>query len=97
MAPKLTRMTEGGATVAGARRKDGGKLRESFTTGMAEATVPHRSSGGSEGMRSRWVQWVQGPEAIAPDDQFPGQEILHRTTSRVKFNRTVIVGSELAN
>jgi len=39
---------------------------------------------------------VQRPGAIAPDDQSLGQEILHRTASRVKFNRTIVIGSKLA-
>ena len=47
-------------------------------------------------MGSREVQRVEGARTIAPDDQPPGHEILHRITSRVKFNRTIIVGSELA-
>jgi len=40
---------------------------------------------------------VQRPGAIAPDDQSLGQEILHRTASRVKvkFNRTIVIGSKL--
>ena len=47
-------------------------------------------------MGGREVQRVEGARTIAPDDQPPGHEILHRITSRVKFNRTIIVGSELA-
>ena len=35
--------------------------------------------------------------AIAPDDHVPRLKVLHRTTRRVKLNRTIIVGSELAN
>ena len=98
MAAKLTRMAEGGATIVGERRKEGGELGESFMTVMFKATVPQRGGGrGDQGVSSRKVQWVEGPGAIAPDDQPPGQKILHRTTSRVKLNRTIMVGSEQAN
>ena len=82
MTSKLTRMTQGGDAITGARRKSGGELGESFTTGMSKATVPQRGGGrGDQGVSSRKVQWVEGPGAIAPDDQPPGQKILHRTTS----------------
>ena len=86
MAAKLTRMAEGGATIVGERRKDGGELGESFMTGVTKVTMPQGGGGGDEGLGSRRVRWVQRPGAIAPDDQFPGQEILHRTTSRVKLS-----------
>jgi hypothetical protein len=35
--------------------------------------------------------------AIAPNDLGPRQKTLHRTTSRVKLNRAIIIGSKLAN
>jgi hypothetical protein len=43
------------------------------------------------------VQGVQSPGAIAPDDHVPSLQILHRTTSRVKLNRAIVVDSKLAN
>jgi hypothetical protein len=43
------------------------------------------------------MQWIERPGAIALDDQFPGQEILHRTTRRVKLHRAIVIGSELTN
>ena len=99
MTPKLTRMTDGGPTITGTRREDGGKLAEGFATWMTEATVPEGDGGGGEqGVSSSWkVQWVERPGAIAPDDHFPGQEILHRTTRRVKLHRAIVIGSELTN
>ena len=36
------------------------------------------------------TKWVQRPNAIAPDDLFPGWKNLHRTTSGVKLNRAII-------
>jgi len=90
-------MTQRGAVVCGARRKDGRQLDESFTSGMAKATVPQGGGGCSDrGVSWRKVQKVQWPGVIAPDDQSLGQEILHRTASRVKFNRTIVIGSKLA-
>jgi len=69
MTPKLTRMTQRGAVVCGARRKDGRQLDESFTSGMAKATVPQGGGGCSDqGVSWRKVQRVQGSGAIAPDD-----------------------------
>ena len=97
MASKLTCVTQGGGAITGTRRKSGGELGESFTTRVSEATMPQRwGGGGDQGVSSRKVQRVEGARTIAPDDQLPAHEILHRTTSRVKFNRTV-VGSKLAN
>jgi len=48
-------------------------------------------------VRSRKANGVQRPRAIAPDDHVPRLKVLHRTTRQVKLNRTIIVGSELAN
>jgi hypothetical protein len=50
-----------------------------------------------EGGSSRQMQRVQWARAIAPNDHVPRLEILHRTASRVKFNRTIVIGSELAH
>jgi hypothetical protein len=43
------------------------------------------------------MKWVEGPGAIAPDDHLLRLQILHRTTSRVKFNSTIVVSGELAH
>ena len=97
MASKMTRVTQGGGAITGAHQKSGGELGESFTTGMSKAMVPQRGGGGGDqGVSSRKVQWVEGLGAIAPDDQPPGQKILHRTTSRVKLNRIIVINGKLA-
>ena len=97
MAPKLTRMTNGGPAITGTRREDGSELAEGVATWMTEATVPEGGSGGGDQGVSgrRKVQRVERSGAIA-HDHFPGQEILHRTR-RVKLHRTVVIGSELTN
>ena len=99
MTPKLTRKADGRTAITGTHREDGSELAEGVTTWMTEATVPEGGGGGGEqGVSSnRKVQWVERPRAIAPDDHFPGQEILHRTTRRVKLHRTVVIRSELTN
>jgi len=43
------------------------------------------------------VQRVKRSGAVTSDDLAPSGKILHRTTERVKFHRTIIVGDELAN
>lgn len=48
-------------------------------------------SGGDQGVSSRRVQGVQRPRTIACNDRFPGQEILHRATRRVKLDRIIII------
>ena len=99
MTPKLTRMTKGGPAITGECREEGGELAESFATWVTEATMPEGSGGGGEqGVSSSWkMQWIERPGAIALDDQFPGHEILHRTTRRVKLHRAIVIGSELTN
>jgi hypothetical protein len=64
---------------------------------MTKAAVLERGSGPCDEGGSREAQGVERPRAIAPDDHVPGLEILHRATSGVKFNREIIVGSELAH
>jgi hypothetical protein len=60
--------------------------------------VPERrGAAGNKRGGSRKLQRVQRPRAIAPDDHSPGLEILHRTTSGIKFNRTIVVRGKLAN
>jgi len=92
-------MTDGRPAIAGTRREDGSELAEGVATWMTEATVPEGDGGGGEqGVSSSWkMQWIERPGAIAPDDQFPRQEILHRTTRRVKLHRAIVIGSELTN
>ena len=99
MTPKLTRMTNGRPAIAGTRREDGRELAEGVATWMTEVTVPEGGGGGGDQgvSSSRKVQQVERPGAIAPDDHFPEQEILHRTTRRVKLHRTVVIRSELTN
>lgn len=82
MSPKLTRMTEGGATICGTCQKNGGELAKGFTLRMTKAMMPKGGGGsGDKGVSiDRKVQRVEQPGAIAPDDQCPGQEILDRTT-----------------
>jgi len=71
---------------------------QNFMTGMTETPMPKRGGGdGGKGMSGRKVQGVERPRAIAPDDHSLRLQILHRTTSRVKFNRAIVVSSKLAN
>ena len=70
---------------------------------MTKTTVPKGSSSiisrGDEGARrrgSRRTKRVQGTGTIAPDDFPLRPKILHRTTKRVKFDRTIIVNGKLA-
>ena len=67
-------------------------------TRVAETPMPQRrGSPGDKGVCWREAQWVQWSGAIAPDDLGPRRKSLHRTTSRVKLNRAIIIGSKLAN
>ena len=43
------------------------------------------------------MQGVERPQTIAPDDHVPRTKILHKEAKRVKFNRTVVVSSELTS
>jgi hypothetical protein len=45
----------------------------------------------------RVVDWVERADAIAPGNQAPGPEVLHRKTKGVKVNRTSIISGELTN
>lgn len=56
MTHKLTCMTDGGTTIARARREDTQELGEGFTTRMSEAFVPEGGCGGGDhGVSSRGV------------------------------------------
>ena len=48
-------------------------------------------------MRRGKMKRVQRASAIAPDDHLLRCEILHRTTSGVKFKRAIVVRSKLAD
>ena len=65
-------------------------------------TWPHdqdvRDVGAKARRRGRREElWLQDNRAIAPGEKSPGLKVLHRTTSGIKLNRTVIVGSKLAH
>jgi hypothetical protein len=45
----------------------------------------------------RVVEWVERADAIAPGNQAPGPEVLHRKTKGVKLNKTSIISGELTN
>jgi hypothetical protein len=40
---------------------------------------------------------VERASAIAPADQTPGPEVLHRKTKGIKLDRAIIIGCKLAN
>ena len=74
------------------------KLGEDLVTRMSEETMPKcRPIGGNQGLCSQETKRVQRTGAIAPNDQPPGQKVLHRTTSGVKFKRAIVVRSKLAD
>jgi hypothetical protein len=88
----------GSANIFGTGGELGPKLGKCLMTRMPEAAMPEFPRDGSDkGRDGREAQWVQGPGAIAPGDHGPRRKILHRTTSRVKFNRAIIVNGKLAN
>ena len=43
------------------------------------------------------MEWIEVARAIALGDHPSGLQIHHKTTSGVKFNRTIVVGSKIAN
>jgi len=98
----MTQMWYGGSSSG---RYEGGlsELSKSFMSRMTEATMPEGSrstiSHGDEGSGRRcWkMERVQRAGAIGPDDFPPRPKILHRTTKRVKFDRTIIINGKLAN
>jgi len=57
-------MVEGGATIVGAHRKDGGELGESFTTGVTKVTMPQGGGGSVDGLGSRGCSGYRGPELL---------------------------------
>ena len=47
--------------------------------------------------RSRKTKGVKGPRAVTSEERTPGSRILHSKTRGVKFDRTRVVSSKLAN
>ena len=73
------------------------KRGEDVAPRMTETTVPKWGPEGSnQGMCSWQTKRVQRAGAIAPDDHVLRQKILHRTTSRVKLNRIIVINGKLA-
>ena len=56
-----------------------------------------RGGRSNKGLHSREAQGVVQTGAIAPDDHPLRLQVLHRTTSGVKFNRTIVIGGKLAH
>ena len=59
---------------------------------MPKSSINTGDKGGGGGQ----LQRVEGTGAIAPGDHSPGLKILHRTTSGIKLNGTIVVRSKLA-
>jgi hypothetical protein len=66
-------------------------------TRMAKTLMPYGGGSGSKGGRRRKLQQIEGTGAITPGDLSPRGKNLHRTAKRVKFHRTIVVGSELTH
>jgi hypothetical protein len=65
---------------------------------MSEMMMPKDGRGASsEGDRSKHMRREQWAIAIALNDHILRLEILHRTTNRVKFNRTNAIFGESAH
>src|SRR6185503_15236723 len=84
------------------------ELSQNVAAGVTKPAVPgggrrrhgkssrrRRSRGRSIG--SRKTKGVKGPRAVTSEERTPGSQILHSKTRRVKFDRTEIVSSKLAN
>jgi len=93
MTPKLTCMTYGGSNFFITSHGFG----KGFKPRVTEAAMPQGGVGMSarravenvwRSIHEKRVQWTR---AIAPSDHFPRLHILQRTTSRVKFNRAIVV------
>lgn len=97
MTLQLARMTNG-TEVFITKMNCRSNFGQNFMTGMTKTAMPHRRVGDSgEGVSSRKAKGVQRPRAIAPDDQPPRLQSLHRTASGIKFDRTIVIRGELAN
>jgi len=67
-------------------------------TRMPETPMPKRGGGAAEkSCGCRTTQRIEGPRAIAPGENSPGLKVLHRATSGIKLNRTIIVRGKLAH
>src|SRR6185295_13608359 len=84
------------------------KLSQNIAAGVSKPAVPgsgRRRHGKSRRRRrsrkrssgSRKPKSVKGPRAVTSEERTPGSRILHSKTRRVKFNRTGVVSSKLAN
>lgn len=99
MATKLTCMAKGQWHFFIVDQKDRRQLGEHFVFRVTEAAMLERGQGHGTSKKGGGgdVQRVQRPGAIASDDDVHGLEILHRTTSGVKFNRAIMVRGELTH
>ena len=84
------------------------ELSQNVAAGVSNPAVPgggrRRHGKGSRRRRSRRrssgsrkPKSVKGPRAITSEERTPGSRILHSKTRRVKFDRTGVVSSKLAN
>ena len=85
------------------------ELSQNVAAGVSKPAVPgggRRRHGKSSRRRrrsrrrssgSRKPKSVKGPRAITSEERTPGNRILHSKTRRVKFDRTEVVSSKLAN
>ena len=65
-------------------------------TRVTKTTMPQRGGRSSyKSVRRGKLQRVQGAGAIAPEDHLLRRQILHRSTSGVKFNRAIVIRGEL--
>jgi hypothetical protein len=67
--------------------------------GMTKTVMPEVGGDGDVGVRSGRCSrdGVKVASTIAAKHHAPGQDILDRKTKSVKFDRTIVVPSELAN
>jgi hypothetical protein len=66
-------------------------------TGVTEASMPKGRGTSNKRGSGGGAQRVERTGALTADENPPRLQILHRTTSGVKLNRTVVIGSELAH
>jgi hypothetical protein len=91
-------MTNRSANVFSTELNGRSELGEGFMSRMTEVMVTETCvAAGNKRGGSRKLQRVEQPRAIAPDDHSPGLEILHRTTSGIKFNGTIVVRGQPPN
>ena len=84
------------------------ELSQNVAAGVSKPAVPRggrRRHGKSSRRRrsrrrssgSRKPKSVKGPRAVTSEVRTPGSRILHSKTRRVKFNKTRVISSKLAN